>query len=54
MKRVVESTEDFKARIAAIIKDKTEHISGARKAHPMLVRKSRAIRTKVQSTKRKA
>jgi hypothetical protein len=30
MKRESESTEDFKARIAAIIGDKSEHIPGAR------------------------
>jgi hypothetical protein len=45
MKRVVESTEEFKARIAAIIGDKTEHIAGARRPHPMLVRKKRVTRT---------
>jgi len=38
MKRPVESLEDFKARIAAIINVKTEHISSAREPHPMLVR----------------
>jgi hypothetical protein len=36
--RPVETTEDFKERIAAIIGDKTEQITGARKPHPMLVR----------------
>jgi hypothetical protein len=41
----VETTEDFKTRIAAIIGDKTEHIPGARRPHPMLVRKKRMIRT---------
>jgi len=45
MKRVVESSEEFKARIAAIIGDKTEHIAGARRPHPMLVRKKRVTRT---------
>ena len=45
MKRVVESSEEFKARIAAIIGDKTEHIVGARRPHPMLVRKKRVTRT---------
>jgi hypothetical protein len=44
MKRA-ESTEDFKARIAAIIGDKPERIAGARAPHPMLVRKKRVIRT---------
>jgi len=40
----VETTEDFKARIAAMIGgDKTEHITGARRLHPMLVRKKRAV-----------
>jgi len=45
MKRPVESTEDFKLRIAAMLRDKAEHISGARSPRPMLVRKKRAIRT---------
>jgi hypothetical protein len=45
MRRAVESTEEFKARIASIINDKTEHISGARKRHPLLARKKRVIRT---------
>jgi hypothetical protein len=39
MRRPVETTEDFKARIAAIIGDKTEHKAGAPRLHPMLVRK---------------
>jgi len=43
--RPVETTEDFKARIAAIIGDKPERITGARRPHPMLVRKERVIRT---------
>jgi hypothetical protein len=46
MKRPVETTEDFKARIAAIISDKTKQITGARPSHPMLVREKRVIRTK--------
>jgi hypothetical protein len=46
MKRAVETTEDFKARIAAIIGDKSEHIAGARPPHPLLLRKKQAIRTK--------
>jgi hypothetical protein len=45
MKRPAETTEDFKARIAAIIADKTERIAGAPRPHPMLVRKKRVIRT---------
>jgi hypothetical protein len=45
MKRPVETTEDFKARIAASIDDKSEHIAGAPRPHPLLVRKKRAIRT---------
>jgi len=45
MKRPVESLQDFKARIAAMIGDKTEHIAGAPPPHPMLVRKKRVIRT---------
>ena len=44
-KRPVETTEDFKARIAAIIGDKSEHIAGARRPNPLLVRKKRVIRT---------
>jgi hypothetical protein len=43
--RPVESTEDFKARIAAIIGDKPEQITSARRPHPLLMRKKRAIRT---------
>jgi hypothetical protein len=43
--RPVETTEDFKARIAAIIGDKIEHITGARRPHPLLVRKKRVIKT---------
>jgi hypothetical protein len=46
IKRAVETTEDFKARIAAIIGDKSEHIAGARQPHPLLVRKKGLIRTK--------
>jgi hypothetical protein len=45
LKRAVESTEDFKARIAAIIGDKPEHATGTCRPHPMLVRKRRAIKT---------
>jgi hypothetical protein len=45
MKRAVESTEDFKARIAAIIGGKPEQITGARRPHPLLVRKRLAVRT---------
>jgi hypothetical protein len=43
--RAVETTEDFKARIAAIIGDKPERITGARRPHPTLVRNKRLIRT---------
>jgi hypothetical protein len=39
MNRPVESLQDFKARIAAIVGDNTEHIAGARRPHPLLVRK---------------
>jgi hypothetical protein len=45
LKRAVESTEDFKARIAAIISDKPEQVTGTRRPHPMLVRTKRVIRT---------
>jgi hypothetical protein len=41
MKRAVETTEDFKARIATIIGDKPEKITGARRPHSLLVRKKR-------------
>ena len=49
MKRVVESTEDFKLRIAAIVHGKGEQqITGTRRPHPLLVRKrkSRGRKTK--------
>jgi hypothetical protein len=52
MKRPVETTEDFKARIAAIIGDKTEHIAGARPPHPLLVRKKRTGHRKAKRPKR--
>ena len=39
--RPVESTEDFKLRIAAIIGDKREQIAGARRPNPLLVRSHR-------------
>jgi hypothetical protein len=41
--RRVEATEDFKARIAAIIDAKPERITGARRPNPMLVRNKRVI-----------
>jgi len=44
MKRPVETTEDFKAHIAAIIGDRTEHIAGAPRPNPVLVRTKRAMR----------
>ena len=40
--RPVESTEDFKLRIAAIVRGKPELIRGARRPHPLLVRKRKA------------
>jgi hypothetical protein len=43
--RPVETTEDFKARIAAIIGGKREHISAPRRSNPTLVRTKRVIRT---------
>ena len=43
--RPVESTEDFKARIAAIIGGKPEQIIGARQPHAILVRNKRTRRT---------
>jgi hypothetical protein len=45
LKRAVESTEDFKARIAAIIGDKPEQVTSARRPNPLLVRKKRVIKT---------
>jgi hypothetical protein len=48
MKRAVESTEEFKAGIASITGDKSEHITGGRQPLPMLVRKKRVIRLKKQ------
>jgi hypothetical protein len=43
--RPVESTEDFKLRIAPIIGDKSEHIAEAPRPHQLLVRKKRMIGT---------
>jgi hypothetical protein len=43
--RPVESTEDFKLRIAAIIGDKREQIAGAPRPNPLLVRSNRVIGT---------
>jgi hypothetical protein len=45
MNRPAETTEDFKLRIAAMIGEKTEHIAGARRPNPMLVRKCDQIRS---------
>jgi hypothetical protein len=45
MKRPLETTEDFKLRIAAIIGDKPEQITGARRPNPLLVRNKRVITT---------
>lgn len=50
-RKQVESTEDFKLRIAAIIGDKTEYNAGARQPHPMLVRKKRATYRKAKRAK---
>jgi hypothetical protein len=50
--RSVESTEDFKLRIAAIVGGKPEHIEGARPPHPMLTRKKRATYPKAKRQKR--
>jgi hypothetical protein len=41
----VETTEDFKLRIATIVGDKPEHITGARPPNPLLVRNKRVIKT---------
>jgi hypothetical protein len=51
--RPVESTEDFKLRIAAIVRDKTEHVAGARRPQPLLVRKRSATRTQKRRRSRK-
>jgi hypothetical protein len=46
MKRPIELFQDFKARIAEIVGDRSERIiTGARPPHPMLVRKKRGIKT---------
>jgi hypothetical protein len=37
-KRKVETVEEFKLHIAAIVGGKREHIAGARPPHPLLVR----------------
>jgi hypothetical protein len=37
----VETVEEFKLRIAAIIGDKPEHIPGAPRPHPLLVRRKK-------------
>jgi hypothetical protein len=42
MSKPVESTEDFKLRIAAIVRGKREQITGARKPNPLLARKRKA------------
>jgi hypothetical protein len=45
----VETVEEFKLRIAAIIGDKPEHVSGASRPDPLLVRpKKRANRQKAK------
>jgi hypothetical protein len=51
--RSVETTEDFKLRIAAIIGDKREHIAGAPRPNPLLVHsKKRAVRTQKRHRRR--
>jgi hypothetical protein len=40
----VESTEDFKLRIAATIGDKREQITGAPRPNPLLVRSKKRAR----------
>ena len=47
MKPVVESIEDFKARIAEIINDNSEHISGAHKPHPAVGAQKASDQTEV-------
>jgi hypothetical protein len=47
--RRVETIEEFKLRIAAIIGAKSEHISGVSRPHPLLVRdKKRANHRKAK------
>jgi hypothetical protein len=41
MTRPVESTEEFKLRIAAKLRDKREHIAGAPRPHPLLLRRKK-------------
>jgi hypothetical protein len=52
MKRPVESLEDFKARIAAIVGDKREHIAGAQRPNLLLVR-NRKKAARVQRKRRR-
>jgi hypothetical protein len=48
MKRTVESTGDFRRRIAAMIDGKREHIAGARPPHPLLVRSKKQETTQMK------
>jgi len=53
MKRAVETTEDFKLRIAAIVHGKREQqITRARRSHPLLVRKKQVNRTQKRRRRR--
>jgi len=45
-KRAVESTEEFKLRIAAIVGDKPEHILAPRRPNPLLVRPKKRQKAK--------
>jgi hypothetical protein len=48
--RSVETTEDFKVRIAAIIGDKRERIPGAPRPNPLLVRGKKRASTPPQTS----
>jgi hypothetical protein len=48
MKRTLESTADFKLRIAAMIGGKREHMTGARPPHPLLVRSTKQEPTQMK------
>ncbi len=42
----VETVEEFKLRIAAIIGGKREQITGAPRSHPLLVRRNKRVTTR--------
>jgi hypothetical protein len=48
--RRVETVEEFKLRIAAIIRAKPEHIPGAPRPNPLLVRHKKRAKSKKSTT----